>query len=202
MDLTDPTPLIRTLLTNEHLESIKNVCLCISFVIKEVVKMALTDKQEKYIQELIKGKSQRQAYLAAYPKSKKWKDTSVDVEAAKLFARPNVLQRHNELKERCSNKAVITRQELIEGLKKAYFMALGVEYTPDGFATFNQGELKVNEFEIKKADLRAAAAIGGQIAKLEGWEIEKREPVQPIEINITAFETPNPEKDEDEYTDK
>jgi phage terminase small subunit len=45
----------------------------------------LTLKEEKYVQELVKGKSQREAYRAAYPNSKKWPDKTVDERACKLF---------------------------------------------------------------------------------------------------------------------
>jgi len=42
----------------------------------------LTAKQEKFVQELIKGKSQREAYKAAY-NAKNMSENSIDVEASK-----------------------------------------------------------------------------------------------------------------------
>ena len=46
--------------------------------------MKLTQKQEKYVQELIKGKSQREAYKASY-NAKKMSDNSIDREASLLL---------------------------------------------------------------------------------------------------------------------
>ena len=75
----------------------------------------LTPKQEKFVQELIKGASQREAYKAAYNTSK-WKDSSVDIEACKLFNNTKVLQRYNELLEEHKNKALYTREEMVNDL--------------------------------------------------------------------------------------
>lgn len=65
----------------------------------------LTDKQEKFIQELIKGKSQREAYRIAYPNSVKWADNAVDVNASKLFNNTKVQLRYNEIKSRLIKEA-------------------------------------------------------------------------------------------------
>lgn len=76
----------------------------------------LTAKQEKFVQELIKGKSQREAYRIAYPTSLKWLDTSIDCEAAKTLKIPKVLQRYNELRDKSANNAVWTREQAINDL--------------------------------------------------------------------------------------
>ena len=60
----------------------------------------LTEKQELYVQNLIKGMSQREAYRNAYPKSKKWKDSSVDTRASQLLKTHKVLTRYQELKRK------------------------------------------------------------------------------------------------------
>lgn len=54
----------------------------------------LTDKQEKFVQELIKGKSQREAYKIAY-NTKKMTDKSIDVKASELFNNGKVTVRYN-----------------------------------------------------------------------------------------------------------
>lgn len=80
----------------------------------------LTQKQEKFVQELIKGKSQRQAYRTAYPNSKKWKDNVVDVKASELLKNGKVSVRYNELRgkviKRAEEKAIITAEEIIQGI--------------------------------------------------------------------------------------
>ena len=59
----------------------------------------LTVKQEKYVQELLKGKSQREAYKIAYPSSRKWKDNVVDVRACELLKHSKVSVRYAKLRE-------------------------------------------------------------------------------------------------------
>lgn len=78
----------------------------------------LTDKQERFVQELIKGKSQREAYRIAYPSSRKWKDSNVDSKASALFKNGKVRARFNEIKgkviKRVEKKAIITAEEIIK----------------------------------------------------------------------------------------
>ena len=80
----------------------------------------LTDKQERFVQELLKGKSQRVAYRIAYPKSLKWKDESVDQVASRLIKSVKVISRYEELKSklisRAESRAIITAEEIIQGI--------------------------------------------------------------------------------------
>ncbi|WP_265445080.1 terminase small subunit [Acetivibrio straminisolvens] len=77
----------------------------------------LTAKQEKFVQELIKGKSQREAYKAAY-NAKNMSNNSIDREACLLLKNPKVAQRYEELKskviKRSEEKAIITAEEIIK----------------------------------------------------------------------------------------
>ena len=85
----------------------------------------LTEKQEKFIQELVKGKSQREAYRIAYPKSVDWKDETVDQNASKLMRHTKVLPRYNELKGRLVKEAedecIVTAKEVLRELKRIGF---------------------------------------------------------------------------------
>lgn len=78
---------------------------------------ALTPKQEKYVQGLIAGLSQRQAYREAYPNSSKWKDANVDSRASNLLKNDKVLARYEELLAEHKDKALWTREESVETLK-------------------------------------------------------------------------------------
>ena len=79
----------------------------------------LTLKQEKFVQELVKGKSQREAYKCAYNASK-MSDNSIDREASILLKNPKVTQRYEELRskviKRTEDKAIITAAEIIQGI--------------------------------------------------------------------------------------
>ena len=77
----------------------------------------LTAKQEKFVQGLVSGLSQRQAYYEAFPNSKKWKPETVDNKASKLFKENEILARYNELMDEHKEKALWTREEAVNTLK-------------------------------------------------------------------------------------
>ncbi len=58
----------------------------------------LTPRQEKFTQAIVSGHNQSDAYRISYPKSLKWKDYSVAIEASRMMAKPNVSLRVAELR--------------------------------------------------------------------------------------------------------
>ena len=80
----------------------------------------LTTKQEKFVEELIKGKSQRVAYRAAY-NAKGLSDNGADVAACKLLKTPKVKLRYEELRtkadEHSGNEAASMRAFIISQLQ-------------------------------------------------------------------------------------
>ena len=78
--------------------------------------LALTPKQEKYVQGLVAGLSQRRAYIEAGYSSKNKTDNYLDVEASKLFKNPKVYQRYQDLFEEHKQKALWTREMAINDL--------------------------------------------------------------------------------------
>ena len=81
----------------------------------------LTSKQEIFVHELLAGKSQRQAYMVAYPSSRKWRIDVVDSKASALAANGKVLVRYNVLKkeqeEERKKQNLWTYQEAVDKLK-------------------------------------------------------------------------------------
>lgn len=79
----------------------------------------LTPKQRKFVQELIKGKSQREAYKAAY-NAENMSDAVIDVKASELLKNGKVTVRLEQLRtksvKRTEAKAIITREEIIKGI--------------------------------------------------------------------------------------
>lgn len=71
----------------------------------------LTVKQEKFIQGLLDGLSQRQSYKQSYS-CKNMSDKAIDEEASKLFNNPKVTQRYQRLLDAYSSHKVIKRAEL------------------------------------------------------------------------------------------
>ena len=72
----------------------------------------LTNRQEKFVQELVKGKSQREAYKIAYPASLKWKENTVDSRASVLMRNEKVSKRYEELKKKIENRTVYDAAEV------------------------------------------------------------------------------------------
>jgi len=58
----------------------------------------LTEKQEKFVLELLKGKTQREAYKAAYD-AKNMKDSTIDSKSSLLFKQDKIRARYEELRQ-------------------------------------------------------------------------------------------------------
>ena len=71
----------------------------------------LTPKQELFVQGIISGLSQRQAYRQAYPSAKKWRDNVVDNKASELLKNGEVLVRYRELLKQFSNMSLWAREQ-------------------------------------------------------------------------------------------
>ena len=77
--------------------------------------MSLTTKQEIFVQRLIEGYSQREAYKFAYEASN-MKNESIDIEASKLFNNPKISLRYQELLDEYKEKAKWNRSKAEEKL--------------------------------------------------------------------------------------
>ena len=69
-----------------------------------MAKSSLTEKQEKFIYGLLKGKSQREAYKAAY-NAQNMSDSVIDVKASELLKNGKVAVRFEELRGKVVAKA-------------------------------------------------------------------------------------------------
>ena len=77
--------------------------------------MSLTTKQELFIQGLIKGYSQREAYKMAY-EADNMKDTTIDVRACELFKDSKIQVRYEELIKEYKENALWNRSKAEEKL--------------------------------------------------------------------------------------
>lgn len=89
---------------------------------KIVDKKSLLSKQEEiFVAEIVKGKSQRAAYLLAYPKKKHWQDNSLDTNASILFKKTKIRNRYEELMQQMrkneERSTMWTREESIKTLR-------------------------------------------------------------------------------------
>ena len=77
----------------------------------------LTPKQEKFIQNIISGMSQREAYKNSY-NAKNMADDTIDNKACKLFNSDKIRARYQELMKRLENNAIMTAEERMIWLTK------------------------------------------------------------------------------------
>lgn len=74
-----------------------------------------------FINELLKGKSQRQSYLVAYPERFTWSPGSLDVSASELFNSPKVKARYEaklaKIQEKEQKEVQWTREQSIQNLR-------------------------------------------------------------------------------------
>lgn len=118
--------------------------------------MKLTPQQEKFCQEIIKGKSQYQAYITAYPKSKGWKRNSVDNAANKLRKNTEIIQRLDKLRGNVEEDINEIRAGLIDELDNIAKTNVGdfYEQVDDG-----DGGTKLKLKGFDEVDFRAVKKI-------------------------------------------
>ena len=132
----------------------------------------LTSKREKYVQGLVAGLSQRQAYMKAYPSSNKWKPETVDNKASALLRNDEVLARYNELMNEHKEKALWTREEAIEALKWLYKQAM-------------QSIQEQDEGYVRQGTSGALVSAIQELNKLEGLY-----PSDKLDLNATVNTDP------------
>lgn len=76
----------------------------------------LNAKQEKFIQNIVKGMSQRQAYKDAY--KAKYADKDIDSKACNLFNSDKVQARYKELMQQLEDKSIMSAKERMQFLTK------------------------------------------------------------------------------------
>ena len=75
----------------------------------------LTAKQEQFVQNIIAGMSQADAYRSAYPKQK-MTDKTIWESASKLMKNPKVGARLSELRNELAQSSIMTAKERLEWL--------------------------------------------------------------------------------------
>lgn len=127
----------------------------------------LTKKQEEFVQGLINGLSQREAYKNAYD-TKRMSDNAIDREASLLMKNPKVTQRFTELRDELVKPTILSAQERLEYLTR---VVTGEEkekiYTIiDGQAIEHERPAELNT-KLKSIDLMNKMT-GEYVTKVEG----------------------------------
>lgn len=135
----------------------------------------LTTKQEIFVQQLIAGQSQRQAYRSSYPSAKKWKDNVVDNKASELLKNGEVSVRYRELLKQFSNMALWSREqafneyEWLKNKAKASIESEGVrQANSNAFLASLEGMNNMSFNDLELADKKLKLEIEKLQSQIEG----------------------------------
>lgn len=120
----------------------------------------LTIKQEKYVQNLVNGMSQREAYKNSY-NAENMKDTTIDNKASKLFKNDKIRARYEELVKKLEDDCIMSAKERQIWLTKVINGKLKIKQEYDD---------EVKEYEPYMSDKLKALDI---LNKMDGQYVTK-----------------------------
>lgn len=145
------------------------------------MKEELTPKQEKFIQNIVSGMTQRQAYKEAF--GAEYDDNAIDINACKLFNDAKVQLRYKELMDKLEDKAIMSAKERMIWLS---------EVVQD----IQKEVIKVDEIEMSKnADLNTKMKAIDILNKMSGEYVTK----VSGDLNVSYEKALKEMSDEDEY---
>lgn len=136
----------------------------------------LTAKQEKFVQNLVSGMTQREAYRDAYPNDKS-SDETVDKNACNLLNNNSkVLGRYKELMQKAEDKAIMSAIERKKWLTKVINGEI-----KDKQVVFHDGDVSTEDIETNIATkIKAMDTLN----KMSGEYITRVEAEVESEVNI------------------
>ena len=137
----------------------------------------LNAKQEKFINNIVSGMSQRQAYKDAYQVN--YSDEAIDSKASTLFNSEKVQIRYKELIEKAQDKAIMSA---IERKKWLTEVIQNIQCEDVYFKTEDGLETKVGS---KNADLNTKMKAMDMLNKMDGEYITKVDAEVDSDINVT-----------------
>ena len=137
----------------------------------------LRPKQEKFIQNIVNGMSQRQAYKDAY--SANYSNKSIDEKASTLFNSEKVQERYQELLKKIEDESIMSAIERRRWLTKV--IKGDIKHTSyDGNGNSYENEAYISD-KMKAMDI---------LNKMDGEYINKLElsnnQEKPFEVKITV----------------
>jgi phage terminase small subunit len=147
------------------------------------LKKELTVKQEKYVQNLVNGMSQRQAYKDAFQVD--YDDNAIDVNACKLFNDAKIKLRYKELIEELKEVTIMTAKERMIWLSE---VVQGKQMEKE-VVVLKDGDIRIEEVE---ANLNTKIKALDTLNKMSGEYITK------IEADVSNDVTINIELSDDE----
>jgi phage terminase small subunit len=137
----------------------------------------LTKNQIEYIRHRVAGKTQRQAYLAAYPASRKWKAESVDEAACKMEhgakVAPRLKQAMRQRLEAAIADGIVNGKDVLRELA-----LVGFSRVTDFVRVVEDGSVRVTPTDDVPEDRLAAVASIKQTQS--GIEVKLHSKVQAL----------------------
>lgn len=149
--------------------------------------MSLTPQQEKFAQGIASGKTQADAYREAYPKSRKWSDNAVRVNASKLAADTNVSLMVQEFRDAVSKAAQVETVQVVKELARVALSDVRKVFKDDGSV------MHPREFD----DATAAAVASIEFDPEGGFKIklwDKNSAADKLMKHLGGYERDNKQK--------
>ena len=132
--------------------------------------MELTSRQEKFVQGLFRGLSQRQSYKESY-NCNEWKDESIDSRASELANNSKIVARLTELRANVTKESSWTVERLIkefEQCKKKCMQEVEVmKFDPEQGMMVGTGEYKFEYSGVIKSLENIGKLLGMYETKLK-----------------------------------
>lgn len=153
----------------------------------------LTEQREAFVRAYL-GDScgcAADAYRAAYPRSVKWKDNSVYVNASKLLADAKIKLRISELRRQMEDEALLTQTEALRILTRIARVDVSTIIDDDGKIDAEQvkklgpalSTYVINQGEIKATTHDPVRAIE-RIAKILDWDAPDKLKVEQVQFEL------------------
>lgn len=121
----------------------------------------LTPKQEAFVQNIIQGMSQADAYRSAYP-NQRMSDKTVWETASKLMSNPKVITRLKELRDELAKPSIMSAQERLEWLTE---LVNGMAITQDKLRAIDIMNKMTGEYVQKvEADVKSETTINIELS--------------------------------------
>lgn len=128
----------------------------------------LTEKQEKFLRNILNGMTQREAYKNSY-NAENMLDKTIDEEACKLFNDPKLATRYREMQDELTSEAIMTARERLEylsGIVQDVNKEKGISISKDGISIAYESCADLNT-KIKAIDIMNKMQ-GEYTTKIEG----------------------------------
>ena len=130
----------------------------------------LTDKQERFCQNIIEGMSQADAYRQAYPNNN-MADKTIQENACRLAKNPKVKARIKELRDNLAKPSIMTAQDRLEFLTRVI--------------NGEQGEKEIQVIDGEPIEIDVPTSLKNKLNAIDIMNKMQGEYVQKVEAEVT-----------------